>query len=75
MKAGVFDGPNIRKLIKDADFVNSMYNLEKRTWYSFVDVEKNYLGNNKVVNYKDLIQRCWNVTMKSMATWVLKSIS
>lgn len=36
LKAGVFDGPNIRKLIKDADLVNSMDDLEKCTWCSFV---------------------------------------
>ena len=57
LKAGVFDGPDIRKLIKDADFVNSMDDLEKRTLCSFVDVVKNFSGNNKAVNYKELIEK------------------
>ena len=52
LKAGVFDGPAIRKLVKDADFINSMDDLEKRTWCSFVDVVKNFLGNNRAVNTK-----------------------
>ena len=57
LKAGVFDGPDIRKLIKDADFVNSMDDLEKRTWCSFVDVVKNFLGNNRAVIYNELIEK------------------
>ena len=35
LKTGVFDGLDIRKLIKDADFVNSMEDLEKSTRSSF----------------------------------------
>ena len=33
-----------------------MDDLEKRTWCSFVDVVKN-LGNNRAVNYKELIEK------------------
>ena len=48
--------PILRNL-KDADFVNSMDDLEKRTWYSFADVVKNFLGNNRAVNYRELIEK------------------
>ena len=34
-----------------------MDDLEKRTWCSFVDVVKNFLGNNRAVNYKELIEK------------------
>lgn len=57
LEAGVFDGPDIKKLIKDSDFVNSMDDLEKHTWWSFVDVVKKFLGNNRAVSYKELIEK------------------
>ena len=53
----MFDGPDIREVKKDADFVNSMDDLEKRTWCSFADVVKNFLDNNRAVNYKGLIEK------------------
>ena len=34
-----------------------MDDLEKRTWCSFVNVVKNFLGNNRAVNYKELIEK------------------
>ena len=55
-KAGVFDGPQIRKLMRDEHFTSSINNMEKRAWNSFVTVVKNFLGNKKAENYKDLIQ-------------------
>ncbi|QQP48679.1 Uncharacterized protein FKW44_009061 [Caligus rogercresseyi] len=36
VKAGIFDGPQIRKLIKDTEFQNSMNTLECAAWKSFV---------------------------------------
>ena len=60
LKVVVFDGPDIRKLVKDADFVNSIDDLEKRTWSSFVDFVKNFSGNNRAVNYKDVEMLPWN---------------
>ena len=57
LKARVFDGPDIRKLLKDAGFINSMDDLVKRTWCSFVDVVKNFLRNNRAVNYEELIEK------------------
>ena len=43
---------NIRKLIKDNEFVNSMNDLELHAWTSFVDVMKNFLGNCRDENKK-----------------------
>jgi hypothetical protein len=57
LKAGVFDGPDIRKLMKDPKFIYSMNDLEKRTWRSFVNVVKNFLGNNRAANYEELIEK------------------
>ena len=54
-KAGVFDGPQIRKLIKDAQFITSMTQVESNAWSSFVLVVKNFLGNHKADNYVELV--------------------
>ena len=56
-RAGIFDGPQIRQLIKDPDFVNSMNEAEKRAWSSFVLVVKRFLGNYKAGNYVELVNQ------------------
>lgn len=59
-KAGVFDGPQIRKLIKDEHFSNSMTNEEKEAWCGFVNVTKNFLGNHKSPDYVDVVEKMLN---------------
>ena len=44
VKAGVFDGPQIRQLIKDQNFITSMTAVEKRAWEAFVSVVKKLFG-------------------------------
>ena len=51
LKAGIFNGPHIRQLIKDSSFVSSMTSKEALT-----EVIKNFLGNKKAENYKDLLE-------------------
>ena len=48
---------NIRKLIKEDEFVNSMKDLELCAWTSFIDVLKNFLGNCQVENFKELVEK------------------
>ena len=55
LKAGIFDGPQIRQLINDSNFTNSMNEIESATWYSFVLVVKNFLGKDKAENYSQLV--------------------
>ncbi|QQP51420.1 Uncharacterized protein FKW44_012777, partial [Caligus rogercresseyi] len=55
VKAGIFNGPQIRKLIKDTEFQNSMNTLECAAWKSFVQVVNNFLGNTKAANHARLI--------------------
>ena len=56
IKAGVFDGPQIRTLVRDQAFVQAMNDKEKAAWLSFEDVMKNFLGNNKKTgNLEDLV--------------------
>ena len=55
LKAGIFDGPQIRQLISDPDFEKSMNKVELEAWKEFVLVVKNFLGNKKTRNYAELV--------------------
>lgn len=55
LKAGIFNGPQIRELIKDEAFPRKLGPLELKAWESFVKVVQNFLGNNKAPNYEDLV--------------------
>ena len=54
-KAGVFDGPQIRQLLRDTTFLSSMNAIEARAWRAFARVVKEFLGNKKAANYKELV--------------------
>ena len=56
LKKGIFDGPDIRKLIKDQNFVTSMNKLKSKTWRSFVVVTKIFLVNKRSDDYVSLVQ-------------------
>ena len=56
IKAGVFSGTQIKKLIKCKNFSSSMTEVGKRAWNAFMAVVKGFLGNKKSVNYKDLVE-------------------
>ena len=56
LKQGIFDGPQIRQLINDSEFVKSMTVLEFSAWNSFVLVVKNFLGNFKAENLMELVE-------------------
>ena len=55
LKGGIFDGLQVRQLIRDPEFEKSMTKLELEAWRAFVLVVKNFLGNNKASNYEGLI--------------------
>lgn len=54
--AGVFDGPQIRKLMKDENFERTMQGLERFAWSGFCNVVTKFLGNNKDPNYADIVE-------------------
>lgn len=60
IKAGVFDGPQIRKLMQDGNFEQTMQGLERLAWRGFCEVVTKFLGNIKDPNYativKDMLQ-------------------
>ena len=55
LKAGIFDGPQVRELIRDKDFPSKLRPLELKAWESFVQVVQHFLGNNKAQNYEKLV--------------------
>ncbi|GBP46405.1 hypothetical protein EVAR_36387_1 [Eumeta japonica] len=56
LKGGIFDGPQIRQLMKDTDFIKVMTVPESDAWKSFVLVVENFLGNHKAPNYEEIVQ-------------------
>ncbi len=56
LKAGIFDGPQIRQLMRDANFENSMTDVERTAWRAFAEVVSNFLGNRKAENYQELVE-------------------
>ena len=55
IKAGVFNRPRIRTLVRDQGFTQTMNDKEMAAWLSSVDVTKNFLGNIKAQNYENLV--------------------
>ena len=56
LKAGIFDGPQIRKLMNGSDFCNFMNPAELNAWMAFRNVVKFFLGKTKAPNYKELVE-------------------
>lgn len=56
LKEGIFNGPQIRTLFRDANFTGKMNDTERAAWVSFKDVSQNFLGNNKSENYRTLVE-------------------
>jgi hypothetical protein len=52
VKEGLFDGPQIGKLMKDVTFTNTMNNVELQVWNAFIEVVKKLIGNVKDPHYK-----------------------
>lgn len=72
LKEGVFVGPDIRKLISDAAFAETMSEKEKETWDSFKDVVLEFLGNRRDENYKDIVTRMLNAFKEQGCNMSLK---
>ena len=53
--AGIFDGPQIRKLIQDQAFTFHMTALESAAWCSYVSVVGEFLDNTKASNYQHIV--------------------
>lgn len=56
VKGGIFIGPQIRKIMKDEEFLKKLTDIEKRAWESFISLCDNFLGNNKSENYIEVVE-------------------
>lgn len=57
LKEGVFDGPQIRILTRDTNFVSHMTKIEMDAWESFKAVNANFLGNKKSPDYENIVAK------------------
>ena len=55
-KAGIFDGPQIRTLLRDQYFVTTMTVVEARAWKAFSKVVHHFLDNKRADNYMELVE-------------------
>lgn len=56
LRAGIFDGPKIRQLMKDEEFIKIVKPDKKDGWEAFSQVVSNFLGNTKSPNYAELVK-------------------
>ena len=56
VKAGIFDGPQIRKL-KDLAFVSHMPVVESAAWCSYDSVAKQFLGKKRADYHQDTVKQ------------------
>ena len=56
IKEGVFVGPQIRELMVDIQFDNTLEGDEKTAWENFKSVVRNFLGNHRAHNYQEIVE-------------------
>ena len=56
VKAGVFIGPQIKKIMECNEFPKKLTSKEKTAWNSFIAVVQGFLGNHKAENYVELVE-------------------
>jgi hypothetical protein len=55
LKEGIIDGQQIRKLMKDAAFTNTMNDVESQALNAFTEVVKKFLVDVKDPRYKEIV--------------------
>ena len=48
IKEAIFDGPQIRKMFKDQNFIHHMNEIEKSAWLSFKGIVENFLRDHDI---------------------------
>jgi len=72
LKEGIFVGPQIREVLQDTNFVDSLNVEEKEAWQAFTWTCQNFLGNHKSPTYKADIQKLLNAFQKMGCRMSLK---
>jgi hypothetical protein len=68
MKDGIFIGPQITQLYKDQDFSTLLNSTGRRSWKAIENICRNYLGNEEVENYSEIVQELFHHTLLSGIT-------
>ena len=55
INSGVFNGPQIRKLLNDNNFINILNLDQRNAWIAFKNLTENFFGNYKSPNYELLV--------------------
>jgi len=75
IREGIFDGPQIRELLKDKEFEKRKTKVESVAWRSFREVTRKFLENTKDPNYvsivENIVKNFFNVgcLMRVAFTW------
>ena len=56
VKAGVFVGPQIKKIMECKEFPKKLNRVEKAAWNTLVAMVRGFLGNHKAGNYVELVE-------------------
>ena len=56
LRAGVFDGPQIRERMKDSSFDEILTGNEKTAWVSFKNFCTNFLGKRRSQDYEEMVR-------------------
>lgn len=72
LEAGVFNGPDIRKLFGDSAFLKTLSKKERDAFLNLKSVCNNFLGNNRADNYETLIENLKKSYQKLQLSVTLK---
>ena len=72
IKAGIFNGPEICKVICDGNFQEKLSPVEKTAWEKFVLLVNKFLGNEKSSNYATIVTDFLNAYKQLGARMSLK---
>jgi len=72
IKEGVFDGPQIRSLMTDEKFDETLNTTESEPWLGFKYVVNNFLGNHKHPDYRNIIAHLLNSYQKLRCNMSIK---
>jgi hypothetical protein len=56
LKNGIFDGPQIRELMQDAQFDKRLDRKENKAWLSLKSIVKKFLGNHRSEEYEKVVE-------------------
>jgi phosphoribosylformylglycinamidine (FGAM) synthase PurS component len=57
MKEGIFMGTQFTQLFKEQDFSIKLNSTEQRAWKAFKNICRKFLGNEKMENYSEIVQK------------------